>query len=176
MSHQIESLTTELRDQKYTYTKLAETNVKLKAELRLKQENCRCGSKFSPEKRQHLSLQIAELRKQVQEKIEENEKLKEANRRLKADSSKVMKNAMADKTRMHGETEELVEVVGDLKTRLAMLKMDLERKDNELVNALEIKKLAVLKKQEIEKKCEEMEGRYADMMMKEERWVASLWY
>lgn len=168
LTHRIESLTNDLRDQKLAYNKLCEANVKLKTELRIKQESCRCLLKSSPEKRQHLSLQIAELRKQVQEKIEENEKLKETNRRVKAESSKVLKNAMADKARMHGEMEELVEVVGELKSRLAIVQMDLERKDNELVNALEIKKLAVLKKQEIEKKCEEMEGKWTEMVMKEE--------
>lgn len=166
--HQIELLRGEFHDQKQTNNNLSEANFKLKAELRLRQESCRCNSK-SPEKRQHLSLQISDLRRQVQEKIEENEKLKESSRRAKCDAAKVMKNAMADKQRMHGETDELVEVVGELKSRLAMLQMDLERKDNELVNALEIKKLAVLKKQEIEKRCEEMEMRCTEMIMKEER-------
>lgn len=178
LQHHIENLTQHLTHLKRENAKLSENNIKVTTELETFQKSCKCNvnrqsgsgvaSRPGSPPNKYLSLQIKDLRKQLSEKTEENEKLKEAVRRRKSEMERALKQAVADKDRYHKECTELVEVVGELKSRVAILDMNLQRKDSELVSALEIKKLAVIKRQEIEKTAGEMEKRYSDLLLHQE--------
>uniref|UniRef100_A0A336K9T9 CSON005413 protein n=1 Tax=Culicoides sonorensis TaxID=179676 RepID=A0A336K9T9_CULSO len=170
--HQIENLTQNLTQFKRENAKLSENNIKVTTELEMFQKNCKCrqissSRPITPPNR-HLSLQIKDLRKQLIEKTEEYEKLKDASKRKQNDLQRALKQALSDKERYHKECDELVEVVGDYKSRVAILDMNLQRKDSELVNALEIKKLAVLKRTEMEKSSKETEKRNSDLLVYQE--------
>lgn len=177
--HHIENLTQHISQLKRENAKLSENNIKVTTELDMLQKTCKCsvnrqsgsgsGSTrpLSPPNK-HLSFQIKDLRKQLSEKTEENEKLKENARRRKSEMERALKQTHADKERYHKECTELVEVVAEYKSRIAILDMNLQRKDSELVNALEIKKLAVIKRQEVEKSAGEMEKRYSDLLLHQE--------
>lgn len=159
--HQIDNLSHDLRDQTQKNAKLSEENTKLNTQLQLLQKQCKCMGTSSPEKRVNLSSQIRELR-------QENNRLKESLNKCKEDSKKSVKQILAEKEKYQKECNQLIEVVGEFKSRVAILEMNLEKKDNELVNALEIKKLAVLKRQDIQKSSSEVEKRHSDILMKNE--------
>lgn len=170
--HQIDDLTQNLTQCKRENAKLSESNIKVTTELEMLQKSCKCGSSSvsrsgSPPNK-HLSLQIKDLRKQLSEKMEDNEKLKDLLRRKQGEMHRALKQTLADKDRYRKECTELVEVVAELKSHVAILEMNLQRKDSELVNALEIKKLAVIKRQEIEKNAGEVEKRYSDLLVHQE--------
>lgn len=177
LQHRIEDLTQHLTQLKRENAKLTENNIKVTTELEMFQKSCKCSvnrqsssgvTRPGSPPNKYLSLQIKDLRKQLSDKIEENEKLKEIAKRRKSEMERALKQAVADKERYHKECTELVEVVGELKSRIAILDMNLQRKDSELVNALEIKKLAVIKRQEVEKSSGEMEKRYSDLLLHQE--------
>lgn len=176
LQHHIEDLTQHIAQIKRENAKLSENNIKVTTELDMLQKTCKCsvnrqsssGATRPGSPPSKLLFQIKELRKNLADKTEENEKLKENARRRKSEVDRALKQANSDKERYHKDCKELVDVVADLKSRVAILDMKLQRKDSELVNALEIKKLAVIKRQEVEKSGGEMEKRYTDLLQHQE--------
>lgn len=151
---------------------LSETNAKLMIDIKKHRELCSCNAKGTislPKVRLSLQLQIQNLRRENQAKEQENEKLKLKLHKFKDEIQKLNKFYASEKERMQNETKELINVVGRQKSQIFQLQADVESKESEILRISDMKNLSMRKFHAIEKSFNELEKKYALLVLQEER-------